>query len=101
MKIIKLTDESFYDACTRLAIEINKFNPEVIIGIETGGAEVARAVLESLAEKCHFATIKIQRKSTNTIKSKGIVRALIKRLPEFIVRILRMYEMTASEIKAK
>lgn len=103
MKVIRLTDSSFHEACGRLAHKINKFQPDVVIGIESGGAHVLREMInaEFQNKEVIHDTILIQRNSTGGLKKKTFVKTIVKLFPSWIIRILRRFEMSYSEFKAK
>ena len=102
MKVIRLNGSAFEQSCKDLGKQLQGYSIDLIIGIESGGAVVAKSMIKQNGlENIAFDSIRIRRKSSSTIKERGIVKKTILYLPEFLIRLLRKMEMYTSEVKAK
>lgn len=100
MRVITLLDETFSCSCKTLGdIVENDFNPDVIIGVLTGGGYVGREVTKTWP-KAVYTEIRVQRKDTIK-KEKGIRHRVLQILPYFMLNWLRMAEMLYEDLKAK
>lgn len=92
MKVVTVKHEDFLLLCKKLAeqIKASGFNPDLIIGIKTGGSYVADAIAPffPIAQK---ADVAIRRKSTAS-KKQPAIQAMVKLLPVCILNCLRILE---------
>ncbi|HBQ8591393.1 TPA: hypothetical protein U5G31_005092 [Klebsiella pneumoniae] len=97
MKIVNLLGNDFDDACRRLHDHIEeKYHPELIIGIATGGAVVVEKM--KYQEDRNILIIKKQRPFTKT-KNKMKFDSWLPYLPEWINNILRLAELSFNEYR--
>ena len=95
MKVITLLGEDFDNACRQLANAIlAEMHPDMIIGVKTGGAVVARQVLETVRQQLpdiRYAEVSASRPATANKKRDWITR-LLQRLPRWLLDGLRIIE---------
>jgi len=103
MKVIRLDQQTFEQQCSELGMMAQSFQPEICIGIKSGGAIVLDSIRNSgvLGDNIFWDYIKIQRRSTSGFKSLRIIGMVISLLPKFLIYILRIGEMKFGEIKAR
>lgn len=89
MKVLTLHPDDFEEACRKLAEQALLFEPQLIIGILTGGGEVGRRVA-SMFKDARYEEVRLQRKST---RKKSRLKVLLRMLPTSVNDILRCYEM--------
>lgn len=85
-RVLTLSSDSFSAACKRLEKACMSFNPDIVLGIETGG----RYVAEQMFADIKHVYVKMQRPSTSA-KSKT-VSWLISKLPRRCADLLRIFE---------
>ena len=93
MRVITLDNTSLETHCESLADKIRKagYQPDLILGVQTGGAVIAEKVFSILGSKnsrlsfCHPI-----RKSTS--KKKSFLKDHLKKLPRFVLDFLRIIE---------
>lgn len=103
MKVISLLGSDFTESCHLLAQKISKdYNPDMVIGVLTGGGYVGKEVFHSLPyrEKRFYIETKVQRTNTKT-KGKGIIKQLFKYSPIFLLDWMRMLESVILEQRAR
>ena len=86
-----------------MAQKISKdYNPDLVIGVLTGGGYVGKEVFSSLphTKKRLYIETRIQRTNTKT-KEKSIIRQIFKYSPIFLLDWMRMLEAVILEQKAK
>ena len=94
MKVITLVDEKFSQSCLLLSKKINQtYNPDLVIGILTGGGYVGRKIFNYLNDNKQkkYTEIKIQRKNTAP-KSKGLFKIILNYSPTFLLNWMRILE---------
>ncbi|MDE6498357.1 MAG: phosphoribosyltransferase domain-containing protein [Muribaculaceae bacterium] len=91
-KVITLDSKALRDTCLRLEAEcIRPFEPDVVLGIESGGRNVADMLFPSLPH-CYVA---LRRPST---RGKGrVVKCLLRHLPRVVADWLRVAESSYLE----
>lgn len=88
MKVTTLGNEAFADACRRLEAMTMEFNPDLIVGIATGGEVVARGMYTDVPHVSVTA-----RRPTTAIKSRcGALWKVIRRLPVWMRDAMRVAE---------
>ncbi len=103
MKVITLVDEKFSQSCLLLSKKINQtYNPDLVIGILTGGGYVGRKIFNYLNDNKQkkYTEIKIQRKNTAP-KSKGLFKIILNYSPTFLLNWMRILESLYLEKKAQ
>lgn len=95
MKVITLNQDLFDDACDRLANAIaDEYAPDVIIGIESGGAVVAQQMFDKLLghfPQLQYFNVSAYRNSSKT-KRKYKVSDFLCVLPDILLNSLRLLE---------
>ena len=81
--------------CTRLADQVRDFDPDLIVGIATGGADIAEAVAEELGGT-RLVIVKSQRPGT-LIKQGRLVSRVLSSLPEPLADLARWVEVEYRE----
>ncbi len=103
MEVINLLGQDFNLACEAFTLKIMEtFAPDIVIGVLTGGGVIGREMMSTFHKKsdCYYVEVKLQRGSTKA-KEASNVKALLKRLPEWMLNTLRIMEVELLEIKAK
>lgn len=103
MIVITLLGSDFSKSCALLSQKISKvYNPDLVIGVLTGGGYVGREVFKALPSipKRRYTEIKIQRSGTKR-KEKGLLKQVLKYSPTFLLNWLRMLESVVLEKKAQ
>ena len=98
MKVVSLLGSAFAESCRLLAQKISKdYNPDLVIGVLTGGGYVGKEVFSSLphTKKRLYIETRIQRTNTKT-KEKSIIRQIFKYSPIFLLDWMRMLEAVIS-----
>ena len=96
MRVITLDPKQFVDICVQIRNMTAHFNPDLIVGIPTGGAFVAKAV----GNGTPICNIKLQRPSTQK-KNKPILRMLMRILPYAVLDRLRIIEAKRLQKESK
>lgn len=105
MKVITLDKKDLIFQSTLLAQSIldSNWSADLIIGIKTGGIYVAQPLYEEIIKHypSKYATVSLSRASTQK-KKKIKIDKVLKRLPYFILDVMRKLEVTFFELtKAK
>jgi len=103
MKVINLLGQDFHLACERLASTVlERFDPDIVIGVLTGGGRVGREALPAFQSRCscRYGEVRLQRGGTR-IKKALRINTILRPLPECILNLMRMLEVTLLELKAK
>jgi hypoxanthine phosphoribosyltransferase len=93
---VDLSARGFDEACRRLAEDIARFEPDLLVGIATGGAFVAEAMLAHLPSRPTLVTVKVQRPATSAKKALRL-DAVVSRLPLSVTDLLRWLEVEYRE----
>lgn len=103
MRVKTLVKQDFESACNDLKIKVqNQYTPNLIIGILSGGAYVAKEMYHKYLKEhpdILYSEIKIQRENTKT-KGNSIVKSILHLLPYFMLDILRILESKYLEKKS-
>jgi hypoxanthine phosphoribosyltransferase len=91
-----LSARGFDEVCRRLAEDVACFEPDLVVGIATGGAYVAEAMLAHLPGRPTLVTVKIQRPATSA-KEALRLSALVSSLPRSLADLLRWLEVEYRE----
>lgn len=88
--------ERFEELCQELAERTRGYEPDVVVGIATGG-EVVASVMQPLLEGSTMVSIRLQRPATE-VKQVLRVDRLLKRAPRWVVDDLRWLEVEYREL---
>jgi hypoxanthine phosphoribosyltransferase len=83
--------------CTELADQVRGFDPDLVVGIATGGADIAQALAEALGGT-RLTIVKSQRPGTR-IKQGRLVSRAIASLPERFANLARWAEVEYREAR--
>lgn len=103
MKVVTLLDKGFDETCRDLAVQVDaSYNPDLIIGVLTGGGYVGQRVYQYFAGSgaVSYAEINIERGTTGIKRMFGL-RRMLRRLPVWLLNILRIVEVLMLEVKAR
>lgn len=102
MRVISLLDGKFEVACKNLyEIISDNYNPDVVIGVLTGGGYVGKELMKGFTNsKIIYTETKVQRSNTKQ-KESGFLQKVLQMLPYFLLNWLRMAEMTFEDMMAK
>ncbi|RBY84637.1 hypothetical protein DQ241_17690 [Blastococcus sp. TF02A-30] len=78
-----------------MAEAVAQFEPDLVVGIETGGARVAEAMVDGLGSP-QLVGVRVQRPATK-LKSRMSLGRLFSRLPRGVVDLLRWAEVEMRE----
>jgi hypoxanthine phosphoribosyltransferase len=92
----RVTHGELQAMCARLADRIRPFEPDLVVGIATGGADVAEAIAASLGGT-PVAIVKSQRPGTLIKQSRPVSRVLSS-LPERLANFARWFEVEYREV---
>ena len=101
MQVITLTPTLLAKACHQLSrrVKAGGCSPSVIIGIQHGGAEVARRMLADFPEAA-YCEVRLSRPDTRQ-KSQGLTHRLLQHLPLWLCDTLRIVESRINEWRSK
>lgn len=88
MRVITLDKHGFAEACKALEQQSRGFAPDLVVGIQHGGAEVSRAIFGEVAH----AEVKCQRATTAGKRKAERLFAVVRRLPLWMRDALRVAE---------
>jgi len=102
MKVLTISTKQLQILSQQLLDKVQKedFNPDMLIGVATGGVHVSRPMQQILEEKAwrgEYYEIKLQRASTR-IKKKYALKSLFEILPYALLNLLRLLESKVSEM---
>lgn len=92
----RVTHRELRAMCVELADRIRPFDPDLVVGIATGGADVAEAIAASLGGT-RVVIVKSQRPGT-LIKQSRPVSQLLASLPERLANLARWFEVEYREL---
>ena len=101
MPVVTLTPTLLAEACHQLSrrVKAGGCSPSVIIGIQHGGAEVARRMLADFPEAA-YCEVRLSRPDTRQ-KSQGLTHRLLQHLPLWLCDTLRIVESRINEWRSK
>lgn len=94
---VDLDERAFQQACADLAGSLDGFEPDLLVGIATGGTYVAEAMAPHVTGAPPIAEVRLQRAATGVKERVGIGR-LLQRLPQRLTNILRWLEVEFREL---
>lgn len=101
MQVITLTPTLLAKACCQLShrVKAEGFAPSLIIGIQHGGAEVAKLMKEDFADAA-YCEVRLSRPDTAQ-KSKGWKHRLLRSMHIWLCNVLRIVESRVNEWRSK
>ena len=100
MQVITLNDKALTSLSVQLAQKVltSSWEPELIIGIRTGGIYVAQPLYEEISQhyESQYNTVSLSRISTQR-KKKINISKILKKLPYFLLDFLRNLEVLLFE----
>ena len=101
MPVVTLTPPLLAQACTQLShrVKAGGCSPSLLIGIQHGGAEVARRMREDFPE-ADYCEVRLSRPDTKQ-KSEGFTHRLLQSLPLWLCNVLRIVESRVREWRSK
>ena len=101
MPVVTLTPTLLAEACHQLSrrVKAGGCSLSVIIGIQHGGAEVARRMLADFPEAA-YCEVRLSRPDTRQ-KSQGLTHRLLQHLPLWLCDTLRIVESRINEWRSK
>lgn len=91
-----LSEPEFQDACRRLADISRSVEPDVIVGLATGGVYVAEAMQDHLPAPVELVTLRLRRPGT-AVKEYLRSDVVLSRLPRRLSYLLRWLEVAMRE----
>ena len=101
MPVVTFNPTFLAEACHQLSrrVKAGGCSPSVIIGIQHGGAEVARRMLADFPEAA-YCEVRLSRPDTRQ-KSQGLTHRLLQHLPLWLCDTLRIVESRINEWRSK
>lgn len=101
MSVVTLTPTLLAEACRQLSCRVKAggFTPSLLIGIQHGGAEVARRMRNDFPEAA-YCEVRLSRPGTRQ-KSQGLAHRLLQHLPLWLCDALRIVESRVNEWRSK
>ena len=101
MPVVTLTPTLLAEACSQLShrVKAGGFTPSLIIGIQHGGAEVARLMRNDFPEAA-YCEVRLSRPSSQQ-KSQGLTQRLLRSMPVWLCNVLRIVESRVNEWRSK
>ncbi len=101
MTVVTLTPTLLAEACSQLSrrVKTGGFVPSLIIGIQNGGAEVARLMKQDF-EEAEYCEIRLYRPNTKQ-KGEGVTHSILQSLPLWLCNALRVAESRINEWRSK
>lgn len=101
MSVVTFTPALLAEACSQLSCRVKAggFTPSLLIGIQHGGAEVARRMRNDFPEAA-YCEVRLSRPGTEQ-KSQGLAHRLLQHLPLWLCDALRIVESRVNEWRSK
>ncbi len=101
MAVVTFNPTLLAEACHQLSCRVKAggFTPSLLIGIQHGGAEVARRMRNDFPEAA-YCEVRLSRPGTRQ-KSQGLAHRLLQHLPLWICNTLRIVESRVNEWRSK
>ena len=101
MAVVTFNPTLLAEACSQLSCRVKAggFTPSLLIGIQHGGAEVARRMRNDFPEAA-YCEVRLSRPGTRQ-KSQGLAHRLLQHLPLWICNTLRIVESRVNEWRSK
>lgn len=94
-RMLRVDHSELRELCTALAAEVVDFNPDLVVGIATGGADIARHVAEMLGSP-RVVVVRSQRPGTK-VKQNPLLSKALRSLPERVAYLARWLEVEHRE----
>lgn len=101
MSVVTFTPALLAEACSQLSCRVKAggYTPSLLIGIQHGGAEVARRMRNDFPEAA-YCEVRLSRPGTRQ-KSQGLAHRLLQHLPLWMCNTLRIVESRVNEWRSK
>lgn len=101
MAVVTFNPTLLAEACHQLSCRVKAggFTPSLLIGIQHGGAEVARRMRNDFPEAA-YCEVRLSRPGTEQ-KSNGLAHRLLQHLPLWMCNTLRIVESRVNEWRSK
>jgi len=101
MAVVTFNPTLLAEACHQLSCRVKAggFTPSLLIGIQHGGAEVARRMRNDFPEAA-YCEVRLSRPGTRQ-KSQGLAHRLLQHLPLWMCNTLRIVESRVNEWRSK
>ena len=101
MAVVTFNPTLLAEACHQLSCRVKAggFTPSLLIGIQHGGAEVARRMRNDFPEAA-YCEVRLSRPDTRQ-KSQGLAHRLLQHLPLWMCNTLRIVESRVNEWRSK
>lgn len=101
MTVVTLNPILLAKACSQLSLRVKaeSIDPSLIIGIQHGGAEVARLMRNDFPEAA-YCEVRLSRPSSQQ-KSQGLTQRLLRSMPVWLCNVLRIVESRVNEWRSK
>lgn len=101
MAVVTFNPTLLAEACHQLSCRVKAggYTPSLLIGIQHGGAEVARRMRNDFPEAA-YCEVRLSRPGTEQ-KSNGLAHRLLQHLPLWICNTLRIVESRVNEWRSK
>lgn len=101
MPVVTLTPTLLAEACSQLSrrVKAGGFTPSLIIGIQHGGAEVARRMRNDFSE-ADYCEVRLSRPGTEQ-KSNGLTHRMLRSMHIWLCNVLRIIESRVNEWRSK
>ena len=101
MSVVTFTPALLAEACSHLSCRVKAggYTPSLLIGIQHGGAEVARRMRNDFPEAA-YCEVRLSRPGTEQ-KSNGLAHRLLQHLPLWMCNTLRIVESRVNEWRSK
>ena len=94
----RVDQEGLRELCRGLADQMRDFDPDVVVGIATGGADVAEHLVAALGGGHRLVITKSQRPGTR-MKQKPVFAWVLQALPERVANAARWFEVEYREAR--
>lgn len=94
--VVELNDRAFATACDELADAVSDYEPDVVVGIATGGVHVAQAMAPLLSSEPAMEQLVLRRPATGA-KERLKAGEMLSRVPAWCANALRWLEVEARE----
>ncbi|HET7690650.1 MAG TPA: phosphoribosyltransferase family protein [Nocardioidaceae bacterium] len=91
MRVRDCLGQTFEADCLELARQVSVFDPDVVVGVRRGGAEVSRSIQESGLVPARYVEVGAARPATR-VKERSRLSTLLQRLPVHLRNLLRILE---------
>ena len=101
MAVVTFNPTLLAEACHQLSCRVKAggYTPSLLIGIQHGGAEVARRMRNDFPESAYYE-VRLSRPGTRQ-KSQGLAHRLLQHLPLWMCNTLRIVESRVNEWRSK